>query len=76
MRRTEGHEIAYVISLVGTGGKITTFDWDEMVATYQSNLEVSPRPTCRPIQPSEGNLSKLHEIFEQIEHTGRIREEP
>ena len=48
---------------------------DETIVTYQSNVEVSPGPTCRTIQSSVGNSSKLHEVFQQIKHTGHIHED-
>ena len=43
--------------------------------THQSNIKVSPRPTCRSIQASIRYFPKLHEIFQQIMHTECVREE-
>lgn len=67
---------AYAISLAGTGGTIMTCRAYEGVVTYQPDIKVSPRPIRRPIQPGIGDPSKLHEIFQHIEHTGSVCEKP
>jgi hypothetical protein len=67
---------SYAISLVGTGGTVTTCRAGEGDVTYQPDIKVSPRPIRRSIQPGVGDFSKPHEIFQQVEHTGNACEKP